>query len=64
MDAVDVGRWRGMQIAARIASATAPAPRIALRIMNQLSNGRWLIGLTNPIILRGLIPDRICGLLE
>jgi hypothetical protein len=33
LDAVDVGRWRGMQIAASRASATAPAPRIALRFM-------------------------------
>ena len=42
-------------------SATAPAPRIAARIMNQLSGGRWLIGPCDPTILSGLMPDRICG---
>ena len=59
LDAVEGGRWRGMQIAARNVSATAPAPRITLRIMDQLSDGRWLIDIVHPTILRGLIPDRI-----
>ena len=50
-----------LQTTARRASATAPAPMIALRIMNQFSGGRWLIGPCDPTILRGLMPDRICG---
>src|SRR4026209_106381 len=37
LDAVDVGRWRGMQTTATRVSATAPAPRIALRIIRRLS---------------------------
>ncbi len=61
IDAGVVGRWRGMQTTARRVSATAPAPRIALRIMNQLSGGRWLIGPCDPTILRWLMPARICG---
>jgi hypothetical protein len=40
LEAVEVGRWRGIQTAAIKVSAIAPAPRIALRIMNQLSSGR------------------------
>lgn len=64
LDTVDGGRWRGMQIAARKISATAPAPRITLRIMNQLSDGRWLINIAHPTILRGLIPDRIFAVVE
>ena len=61
IDAGVVGRWRGTQTTARRASATAPAPMIALRIMNQFSGRRWLIGPCDPTILRGLMPDRICG---
>ncbi|HMF84855.1 MAG TPA: hypothetical protein VK598_00730, partial [Nitrospiraceae bacterium] len=38
------GRWRGIQTTPRRASAPAPATRIALRIMNQLSGGKVAAG--------------------
>ncbi len=45
---------------ARRPSATTPAARIAARIMNQLSGCRWLVGPSDPTILRRLMPGRIC----
>ena len=52
-----------MQIAARTVIATAPAPSITLRMLDQLSDGRWLIDGAHPTILRALIPDRTLALL-
>ena len=53
-----------MQIAARTVIATAPAPRTTLRMLDQLSDGRWLIDGPHPTILRALIPDRTLALLD
>jgi hypothetical protein len=59
LDAVDVGRWRGIQTAAIKVRAIAPAPRIALLIMNQLSSGRIAKSRCDPTILCEFIPDSI-----